>query len=178
MIRINLLKEKQKKARKPLSLTAAVAGLAVVTLLIMAAVILYLRMEVSSLRKSTEANKTALAELAKKAEAVKMYEKLNKEIDQRNKLIESLRKNQSVPVMILDVVSSRIPDGIWLNTLTYKENGVVIEGVAFTNLDIVSFVDNLKAAPEFSDAYLEESRQADAGGIPIYRFRLNFRIRA
>lgn len=178
MIRINLLKEKQKKARKPLSLAVVVSGIAVVTLLLMGAIIFYMRLEVSALRKSSSANKEMLAELAKKAEAVKMYEKLNSEIGQRNRLIESLRKNQSVPVMILDLVSSRIPDGIWLSTLSYKENGVVLEGVAFTNLDIVSFVDNLKATPELTDAYLEESRQADAGGIPLYRFRLNFRIKA
>ncbi|MFA5354299.1 MAG: PilN domain-containing protein [Thermodesulfovibrionales bacterium] len=179
MIRVNLLEEKRgKKGKRPLSLLTLVTGLGIVTILLMAAISFYLRSQVAEMKKTSEANKVLLADLAKKAEAVKAYEKLNKEITQRSKIIESLRRNQAVPVRLLDIVGTRLPAGVWVSGFVFRDNGVALEGFAFTNNDIVSYVDNLKATPDLTEVYLEESRQADVGGVLIYKYRLNFKIKA
>ncbi|MBI3592921.1 MAG: PilN domain-containing protein, partial [Nitrospirae bacterium] len=132
---------------------------------------------VSQLRAQSESNKTMIADLSKKINEVKKFEKLNKELELRAGLIETLRKNQSVPVRILDEVSNIIPEGVWLNSLAYKDNGVSLEGTAFSNIDIVSFVDNLKRSVNTMDVYLEETREADIEKVKVYRFKINFKVK-
>ncbi len=118
-----------------------------------------------------------MASLSKKIAEIKKFEKLNKELEQRSTLIETLRKNQAIPVRILDEVSSVIPEGVWLNSLAYKENGVSMEGFAFTNIDIVSYIDNLKRLGSVSDVYLEESRESEVEKVKVYKFKLSFKVR-
>lgn len=179
MIKINLLAEKKKKKRVkgPESFLVAIILVSSVTLIVMGLVALLLLSSVSRLRTESESNKAKMAELIRKINEVKRYERLNKEIEQRNALIESLRKNQAAPVMILDNVSATLPEGLWLASLTYKEGGVVLEGFAFTNIDIVSYVENLKKSTGFTDVYLEESKQVDFEKVQVYKFRLNFKVK-
>lgn len=100
-----------------------------------------------------------MAKLATKINEIKNLEQLNKMFGQRSMLIETLRKNQSIPVRVLDEVTMLVPDGVWLSSLVFKDNRISLEGNAFSNFDIVSLMDNLKRAADLSDAYLEESRE-------------------
>ncbi|MDI6728225.1 MAG: PilN domain-containing protein [Thermodesulfovibrionales bacterium] len=179
MIRVNLLAEKKKKKRVkgPASFLVAIIIASGAALILMGFVTFMLKSSVSKLKAQSESNKAKLAELNKKINEVKKYEKLNKEIEQRNALIETLRKNQAVPVRILDDVSMVMPEGIWLASMTYKDNGVGLEGYAFTNIDIVSYVENLKKSVNFTDVYLEESKQVEFEKVPVYKFKLNFKVK-
>ncbi len=179
MIRINLLAEKKGKRRVkgPTGFFIAVAAAAASALLLMGFVTFLFKANVSQLRSRSESNKTTMASLSKKIAEIKKFEKLNKELEQRSTLIETLRKNQAIPVRILDEVSSVIPEGVWLNSLAYKENGVSMEGFAFTNIDIVSYIDNLKRLGSVSDVYLEESRESEVEKVKVYKFKLSFKVR-
>ncbi|MBI5213718.1 MAG: PilN domain-containing protein [Nitrospirae bacterium] len=182
MIRINLLSEERKKKKKkkikgPSNFLVTV-GLAVLSaVLIAGGAALFFKNQVSQLKKQSEANKAKIADLAKKTNEANRYEKLNKEIAQRSVIIEGLRKNQSVPVRILDNVSTAMPEGVWLVMMTYKDNGIVLEGYAFSNTDIVSYVENLKKSENFADVYLDESVQAEVEKVQVYKFKLNFKMR-
>jgi len=178
MIRINLLAEKKKKKIKgPASFLVTIGIASGAAFLVMGLITFVLTSMASNLRKQSESNKAKLTELTRKINEVKKYEKLNKEIEQRNALIETLRKNQAVPVRILDNVSTAIPEGIWLASMTYKDNGVALEGYAFTNIDIVSYVENLKKSANLTDVYLEESKQVEVEKVQVYRFKLNFKVK-
>ncbi|WP_333654246.1 PilN domain-containing protein [Dissulfurispira sp.] len=179
MIRINLLAEKKKKKRVkgPASFLVAIIIVSGAALIVMGLVTFLFKSSVSKLKAQSESNKAKLTELNKKINEVKKYEKLNKEIEQRNALIETLRKNQAVPVRILDDVSTVMPKGIWLASMTYKDSGVGLEGYAFTNIDIVSYVENLKKSVNFTDVYLEELKQVEFEKVQVYRFKLNFKVK-
>lgn len=182
MIRINLLSEERKKKKKkkikgPSNFLVTVGLAALSAVLIAGGAALFFKNQVSRLKMNIESNKTKLADLAKKTNEANRYEKLNKEITQRNAIIENLKKNQSIPVKILDNVSTAIPEGVWLVNLAYRDSGVVIEGQAFSNIDIVSYVENLKKSVDFTDVYLEESRQIEVGKVQVYRFKLNFKVK-
>lgn len=181
MIRINLLEEKKKEKKEvrlklsPFVLTAVVAG---VVFVLMGITAFYLLSEVSQLKSRIETNKEILAALSKKINEVKRYEKLNKEIEHRSSIIESLRRHQSIPVKMIDDVSAMIPKGAWLSSMTHKGNAIALEGYAFTNIAIVHYVRNLKGSENFTEVYLEESRQVEVENVKVYRFKLNFIIRA
>ncbi|MCL5022298.1 MAG: PilN domain-containing protein [Nitrospirae bacterium] len=179
MIRVNLLAVKRKKKAKPLPAFVISATFAtLLALCVLGYLYFYYTSKLDSAKARFDANKKKVAELQAKIKEVENFEKLNKTIDERNKIIEQLRKNQNVPVMILDEISRNLPKGVWLTTMSVAGAGGALEGYAFTNTDVVSYVENLKASKALSDIYLQESKQAEIEKIPLYHFKLTFKVAA
>jgi len=182
MLKINLLAEKRAKKEVAVASPARtfltkILIIALATFLAMLGITYYMSSEKESLKKQYEQNKALIAQLQKNIQDVKKFESLNASIGQKATLIESLRKNQAVPVRILDEVSSYLPQGVWLSSLLYKDNVVSIEGFAFTNLDVVAYVENLKKSQIIKDISLDESKSEEIDKMPIYKFKLNFKVR-
>nr|WP_274703111.1 PilN domain-containing protein [Thermodesulfovibrio thiophilus] len=83
---------------------------------------------------------------------------------------------QSAPVNILSIVVKKIPDGVWLTGLNYNET-ITVEGIGFSNLNVVAFVENLKETQELQDVYLVESQQTEFEKQAVYRFIVKFRLK-
>jgi len=181
MIRVNLLPVKRKKKAKPLP--AFVIATTLITVLVICALaylFYYYNSTLQATQNRFDSNKQKIAELKEKIKEVDNFEKLNKTIEDRTKIIEQLRKNQSIPVMMLDEISKSLPKGVWLNSMEVTGGGsnVSIDGYAFTNPDVVTFVENLKSSKLLTEIYLQESRQAEIEKIPLYQFKLTFRVAA
>lgn len=184
MLKINLLEEKrgQKKEVKIITpkrkFLSKVLLVTLATLLVMVGVTYYLSRSEAALKKQSEDNKALIAQLQQKIQDVKKFESLNASSQQKAVLIETLRKNQSVPVRILDEISAVLPEGVWLSSMLYKDDSVSIEGYAFTNLDIVSYVENLKRSGLITEVSLDESKYDEIDKIQVYKFRLNFKVKS
>lgn len=177
MIRVNLLPVKRKKRAKPIP--AFIISAILITALVLCALVylfFYYNTSLQSTKDKFEANKQKIAELKNMIREVDNFEKLNKTIEERTKIIEQLRKNQNIPVMMLDEISRKLPKGVWVNSLTVSSNGGSLEGYAFTNSDVVAYVDNLKGSKLLTEIYLQESRQAEIEKIPLYQFKLTFKV--
>jgi Tfp pilus assembly protein PilN len=179
MIRINLLIGKRKKRRMkgPQNVAIVLIAVNLAALVVSGAVTVWVNGKSAQLRDESEANKSVIGALTKKIDEINKIDRLNKELEQRSMLIEALRKNQSVPVRVLDEVGLLIPDGVWLNALFFKDNVVSLEGTSFSNSDIVSFMDNLKRSADLADVYLEESREGEIDKVRIYQFRAHFKVK-
>jgi type IV pilus assembly protein PilN len=180
MIRINLLtkkRERKKEVKEKAGFLLMIGVLTLGSLLILSGVTVFLKHDILKLKKDREANKLTMAELQRKIQEVKRYEELNKEITYRSSVIETLRKNQSIPVKILNDLSISLPDGVWLSSLNYKEEGSDLEGYAFSNANIVSFVENLKRLDTLRDVYLIESKEAEVEKTKVYNFKIAFNVR-
>ncbi|HXX58439.1 MAG TPA: PilN domain-containing protein [Thermodesulfovibrionales bacterium] len=177
MIRINLLPVKRKKKAKPLSAFVITSTFVILILLIaLAYLFFYYDANLQSAKKTVETNKQKIVDLKEKIKEVEDFEKLNKTYDERTKVIEQLRRNQNIPAMMLDEISRDLPAGIWLQSLTISGGNVNIDGFGFTNADVVAYVDNLKKSNKFSDIYLQESKQTEIEKIPLYSFKLTFKV--
>lgn len=180
MIRINLLTEKRKKRKEIKKETNFLLKIGIFTLgsfLIFLGITIYLRFSLSQLKKEAETNKAIIAELQRKILEVKRYEELNKEIIRRSSVIETLRKNQSIPVKILNEISLALPDGVWLSSLNYKEDGSDLDGYAFDNSNIVTYVEKLKGLEILKDVYLVESKEAEVEKTKVYNFKITFNVK-
>ena len=156
MIRINLLPVKRKKKPKPLP-TFVVSGTFIALFLFGAFSYLYFYYD-SKLKETkgiVEANKRKIAQLKETIKEVDGFENLNKTYLERNQIIEQLRKNQNIPAMMLDEISKDLPQGVWLKTLSVSGNVVSLEGYAFSNSEVVAYVDNLKNSRRFADVFLQ-----------------------
>ncbi|MEW6052484.1 MAG: PilN domain-containing protein [Nitrospirota bacterium] len=179
MIKVNLLPVKRKKKAKPLPsfLIGAVLGTLVICI-ITAYLAFFFTSRLSAKKNQFAANEKKIAELKEKIKAVEDFEKRNKDFRDRSDLIEQLSKNKSVPVKILDEVSSLMPNGVWLRGMTFAGGNINLDGFGFTNTDIVTYVDNIKNSQMFAEVYLQESKSEALEQIPVYSFKLTFKIKA
>jgi type IV pilus assembly protein PilN len=95
-------------------------------------------------------------------------------LEEKNRIIGQLKKNQSGPVHLLDELSRNLPDRVWLLAMSEQGGKIDLEGRAITNSDIVDFVNNLKRSPFFKDIQIIESRQSSDNEkkISLYNFKL------
>jgi type IV pilus assembly protein PilN len=175
MIRINLLLTK-KPVKIPLVLVYGVVGIGTLIIALFA-ITLFLNNKVSGLQSDLSAKENRLKELKQAIIEVQNYEKYNKELLDKTRIIEILKKDQTVPLRLLDEVSEKLPKGVWLTGLTDKNRFINIEGYAFTNYDLVGYVQSLKESKYLTDVTLIESRQEAIDTFEIYKFKLTFRIK-
>jgi type IV pilus assembly protein PilN len=123
-------------------------------------------------------NENKVVELKQKIKEVENFEQLNKTIEQRNGIIEQLRKNQSMPVRLLDEANNLLPSGVWLDKMAVSGENVSMEGYAFANSDIVTYIDNIKNSQIFTEVYLQESKSTTIENTLLYMFKLTFKIKA
>jgi type IV pilus assembly protein PilN len=85
------------------------------------------------------------------------FGKRRKLLENRINVIESLKKNQSGPVRVLDVLSDCIQqsEGVWLRELIQKDNLITINGTAMGSPDsIADFMTNLVRVGNFRNVNL------------------------
>ena|SRR5713101_6923702 len=98
-----------------------------------------------------EAEKRRLDEIIKKGEMYKAQrDLLNKKIG----LITQLKKNQSGPVHLLDEVSRKLPDFLWLDSMSAGANNITIAGKATTYNAVSNFYNNLTGSKYFDQVVL------------------------
>ena len=132
-----------------------------------------LNREIKRLETSKAEATQELNDLKEQVKEVSNFEANKKKLEEKNQIIEQLKKNQSGPVRVLDEISRNLePLKIWLVSLSVTGGSVQIDGMAITNTDIVEFISGLKASKNFTDISLIESRQVMEANIPIYSFRL------
>ena len=179
MIKVNLIPTKKRKKQKPVPVFLIYT---VLLTLAVGAIFLYITYHFSSTisakEKKVKENVITIAALKEKIKAVEDFEKLNKTFQQRKDIIEELGRNKSRPVKILDEISALLPPGVWLSTADVKGLDVSLSCTAFTNTDVVNYVNNLKNSKLFTDVYLQESVQSKAAAITVYSFKLTFKVKA
>lgn len=178
MIKVNLLPVKRKKKPKPIpSFIVTMVVITIITIIVMATLSTIFNSRLSKKRTLFQANESKIAELKQKIKEVENFEQLNKTIEQRNGIIEQLRKNQSMPVRLLDEANNLLPNGVWLDEITVSGENVNMKGYAFANSDIVSYVDNMKNSKIFTEVYLQESKSTNIENTSLYMFKLTFKMK-
>ncbi|MEW6001737.1 MAG: PilN domain-containing protein [Nitrospirota bacterium] len=178
MIKVNLLPVKRKRKPKPLPTFVPTLLIAtIITIIVMVYLVIFFNHRLSTKKEQLLANEKKIEELKEKIKAVENFERLNNSIQQKNEIIEQLRKNQSIPVKILDGISGLLPKGVWLSAMAFSGDNINIDGYAFTNSEIVSYVDNIKNSQMFTEVYLQESKSTTIENVPLYMFKLTFKLK-
>lgn len=180
MIKINLLPTKRKPPKKLTELQQQlVLGVLILTLTVGGIGFYWMQLTAQAVELQGKVN-TAIATVAdqkKKLEKVANVEEDRKKVLEKISVIEKLKENQSGPVKLLDKVSRALPKGLNLTSLVESAGQVNIDGMAFSNNEVVRFVDNLKAERFFSEVLLLESRQAKVESVELYQYKLQFKIK-
>ena len=173
MIRINLVAErKTEKVRKPLlnfeSGNEALGNVLMGAVLVMALIFSgYKYVSMNSTLAAldvgiADANreKDRLKDILAKGEAFKAQRELLK---RKVELITELKKNQAVPVHLLDQVSRNLPEFLWLDKVSERGNGISLVGQATTYNAVSNLYNNLDASGYFADVVLGTTQQEKQG---------------
>ena len=178
MIRINLLPVKRKKKAKPIPPVYIQSGIILVVVLLVLGFWSYrLYGKVSDLKADKTNKERRLAELKEQLKEVANFERDNAAYKEKSRIIQQLKKNQEVPLRLLDEVSARLTKGVWFTSLNDTGGVVNISGYAFSNSDLVSFVQNLKKSKFLTGVALLESRQVKLGEATLYQFVLTLQVK-
>lgn len=170
MIRINLLKPGQRdfketqasapvmefKEKKSQPLFALVP---LVALLAVAALFFYQKSEIGKeetlLAKAQEEKRSLQYVVTKLDELQLQRELLQRKID----LIIRLQAEQPSAVIILDDLSRKLPEWVWLTEATFDGNIVILKGRTVNNTLLSEYIRNLQESPHFSAVNLIQTIQ-------------------
>lgn len=180
MIKINLLKpERAKRTKKRGSLEPQMIWIGLGSVVLIIAWYIgwsLLNKKVERLQAEETHLSTELASLKAQVKEVENFEEDRKKVKEKIQIIQQLRKNQAIPVYLLDEISKRLPNRVWLVSLSEQDGTINLSGKAITNNEIVDFIDNLKNVSSFKNVQIVESRQGKETDITVYSFRLKWSI--
>ena len=181
MIKVNLLGAPKAKKVKKASQAQTQLALGIFAIVVSILIALYgwhwLSSKISSLTAEKVSKDKELASLKEKVKEVENLENIKKTLQEKIKIIEQLKSNQSGPVHLLDELSKNLPDRVWLVDFSEQSGNVELSGKAMSNADLVAFLSNLSHGPLFSGVQLIESRAGTEMNADIFSFKIKFQYR-
>jgi Tfp pilus assembly protein PilN len=182
MIRINLLKPESKdlkeglavagpeiKAKKAFPLTSIFA-VAIIALLAGA-----FFLQKRTINQEKDRLQAAQAEKKKLEYVVAKLAELETQkavYERKIGLISQLQAQRDSAVNILDELSKKLPDWVWLTDVTSQGQMIQIKGNALSNNLVADYIYNLESSPHFAGVNLISSNQKSGRGTQFLEFSL------
>ena len=175
MIRINLLPvrelRKQAQLRQQLYVFCALLGMVVTGVAIVwwsdIRTIGHLQAEKSQLAAQLERLRPIVGEV----NALEQREKL---LNARLETIQRLRRNQRGPVRVLDELSRKLPEQVWLEAIDESAGVYRVTGYALTNFAVADLLMNLQRSQELTAVDLISSEQSLIAAREVKKFSFQF----
>jgi type IV pilus assembly protein PilN len=183
MIRINLLKPENKDIRETV-VTAGISeekgpkgsniGNLIFLLLVIGLGLFYFFQQRAFDRENTLLSKARQEKSQLQYVEAKLEEqkRIRESLDRKITLIENLNAQRDLVPRLMDELSRRLPDWVWLSEVSYDSKGLQIKGRALSNNLISDFIDSLEASPQFMNVMLVSSTQRAGQGDQFLEFTL------
>ncbi len=179
MIRINLLPHREQKRKARRTLFFVVAGMdAVAAIVVIGLIWAYIDSEIATQNQRNDFLKKENAKLDKEIEEI---QKLKEETDRllaRKQVIERLQGDRSEPVIMLDQLARRVPDGVYLKTIQPESNNRIrITGFAQSSARVSTLMRNIDASPFMEGTELTEIKATTENKRRLNDFSLTFKMK-
>jgi len=173
VIRINLLPVRE--ARRAANLRkqgvflggAVGAGVAISLVLSM-----WIAARISHEHTLIAAREAELKKLELVQKEVKKFQDEQHEIEQKLAVIDQIEAARTGPVRILDELSTRIPQRVWLRKLVAKGGVLELEGNSIDAEIVADFAAALEDSPMLSHVDLQETRLEESEGLKLSAFKM------
>ncbi len=173
MIEINLLPVRAARRKETLRFQISIF---ILTLLLIFVVIAYLKWNINQREQYLDTQlrlvKEEIIKLNKVVGEIDRLKKRKAKLQKKLSVIKDLEKGRLSAVYILDELSQRIPEKVWIETLDKKGKSVKIVGVALDNETIANFMTMLERSRYFGRVELEVTEQFKRGGLKLKKFSL------
>ena len=107
--------------------------------------------ELRSLDKQIATTQTEIAQLEKTIGEVKSIKEDKKALEDKLKILDTLKKGRTGPVKVLDELATVIPQKVWIVDFNEQGGAVAMNGAASSYEDLSNFSKKLKASTHFSN---------------------------
>src|SRR5437660_7379866 len=105
--------------------------------------------ELASLDKQITSTRAEIAQLEKTIGEVKSIKEDKKALEDKLRILDTLKKGRTGPVKVLDELATIIPQKVWLNDYTEAGGAVTMNGSAASYEDLSTFSKKLKESTHF-----------------------------
>jgi type IV pilus assembly protein PilN len=173
VIRINLLPVREARRvanlRKQGVLLGGALGAGVALSLIIS---MWMTARISHERTLVAAREAELKKLEVVQKEVKRFQDEQREIEQKLATIDQIEAARTGPVRILDELSTRIPERVWLTKLTAKGGVLILEGNSMDAEIVADFAAALEDSSMLSHVDLQETRLEEQDGLKLSAFKM------
>lgn len=175
-VEINLLPHREAKRAADIRETIA---LLVLGLVVLAGGSFFLGSSVRSDLRLAQSNVSQLqADVERykpQQELITKFKSRKQHLQDKLDVIDSLEKARNGPVRVLDEISSRVPDRLWLTSISTKGTEIRLKGKSLDTGVVADFLRGLNGSEYFKNVDLEKTE----GGELVKGVRLvNFELRA
>ncbi|HEY8210778.1 MAG TPA: PilN domain-containing protein [Myxococcaceae bacterium] len=121
-------------------------------------------------QEKISATKARISELEKVIGEVNNINRRKREVEEKLKVLEDLRRGRSGPVRMLDALSTATPKKVWLKDFDEKANQVKLEGTAVSHDDVAEFMralQNVVWTPKGMARLVEQKREAKVARVEL-----------
>jgi type IV pilus assembly protein PilN len=177
MIRINLLPHREERRReRQRTFLLTLAGVAVGAGAIWFVGSQYLSERISSQESRNTLLKTEITRLDKQIEEIKKLKEQTAQLLARKQVVENLQTNRSEAVKLMDQVG-RIPEGLYLKSITQSGEKVGIVGYAQSNARVSALMRDLEVSPVLRGPELVKIESVTVSNQRTNEFSLNASMR-
>src|SRR3954463_3442093 len=107
--------------------------------------------ELNQLDQQINRTKAEIAQLEKTIGEVKSIKEDKKALEDKLKILDTLKKGRTGPVKVMDELATLIPQKVWLNSYIEAGGSVTMNGHAAAYEDLSTFSKKLKASTHFTN---------------------------
>ena len=126
-----------------------------------------------TLLSDAQEQQRVLAPVNQKLELVEMQKTF---LESKINLIEVLRSRQSIPLRLLDTISSALPEWVWLIEANFRGLTLEIKGRGISNIQISEYSTVLQKSGLFSEVTVASSNQMNIGRNVVQEFLIRAQL--
>ena len=175
MIRINLLPIRQNQKRQTVQQQLVIGGMLLLATLVACVIwAAAISSQVDERTQQIAQKRNELKQLDKIIGEVNEFTEKKKELEDKLKIIDQLRKGKTGPVKALDDLATEIPNRVWLTKINETSGSVTIDGKAIDHEDVSAFMKSLQKSKYFSGIVLKFSNASkdQTSGVTLYDFQI------
>lgn len=157
MIRINLLPHRQmRRAKRQREFNLMLIGASVAGLAILILGQTYISNAISEQDARNARLNAAIVSYDKDLVEIKALKSKIHDVIERKKVVENLQANRSQAVILLDEITRKLPEGVYLKSIKQQGRNINIVGVADTNARVATLVRTLNESEYLESPNLVE----------------------
>ena len=121
--------------------------------------------ELTALDQNISRTRAEIAQLEKTIGEVKNIKDEKKALEDKLKILDTLKKGRTGPVKVMDELATLIPQKTWITEYSETGGAVSMIGQASTYEDLSAFSKKLKASKHFHDIVIRKAQQRGDGTV-------------
>jgi type IV pilus assembly protein PilN len=121
--------------------------------------------ELTGLDRQIATTKAEIAQLEKTIGEVKSIKDDKKALEDKLKILDTLKKGRTGPVKVMDELATIIPQKVWITDYTETGGAVAMNGSAASYEDLSTFSKKLKASRHFTNIVIKTAKQKPDGVV-------------